>query len=171
MLVLALVAALQAAQPSFSFREVTSDLTHDRAVAEGLVERCRSEVFADRPVTTCWTTRRVWQGGISGQETYGLNVSFYAGGLAVLDTAVLPSGLAPVESAFAQKFGEPCERREASLTNAFGATVQQRTTVWCLSDGKLEVSDVHPKSFDRVRIVFVSDGFMATPVPAGTGDC
>lgn len=168
---LALLAALviqqQPGPPPFSFRQVTADLTQAAALQGRLVEQCRADTFAGRPVTNCRPTRTLWEGGVSGFDHYGLKLSFYPGGLAAMESAVLPQGFGPISSAFEQKFGQPCETREAVLANAFGASIPQRTVVWCLSDGKLELSDVHPRSFDRAQILFVSDRFLATPAPAG----
>lgn len=164
----ALVIQQPPASPPFSFRQVTASLTQAAALQGRLVEQCRGDTFAGRPVTSCRATRPLWDGGVSGFEHYGLSLRFYPGGLAAMESAVLPQGFGPISSAFDQKFGQPCETREAVLTNAFGASVPQRTIVWCLADGKLELSDVHPRSFDRTQILFVSDRFLATPPPTGT---
>jgi hypothetical protein len=167
---IALLAALviQQTPPPFSFRQITAELSQSAAIQAGLVDQCRDDTLAGRPVVNCRATRALWEGGISGFEHYGLSLRFYPGGLAAMESAVLPQGFGPISSAFAQKFGEPCEAREAVLTNAFGASFPQRTLVWCLSDGKLELSDRHPRSFDRAQVLFVSDRFLATPTPRGT---
>ncbi len=167
---LALLAALviQEPLPPFSFRQVTADLSQADASAARLVEQCQTDTIAGRPVVSCRASRTLYQGGISGFETYGFRLSFYPGGLAAMESAVLPQGFGPISSAFTQKFGEPCDARDTVLTNAFGASFQQRTVVWCLSDGKLELSDRHPRSLDRAQVLFVSDQFLAAPTPRGT---
>lgn len=166
-LIASLALQVQPAPPPFSFREVTASLTQQAALQGRLVERCEADTLAGRPVTSCGVTRRLWEGGVSGFDHYGFRLSFYSEGLAAMETAVLPQGYEPISSAFTQKFGEPCESRDAVLTNAFGASVPQHTLIWCLADGRLELSDRHPRSFDRAQILFVSDGFLATPAPAG----
>jgi hypothetical protein len=167
---IALLAALviQEPPPPFSFRQVTSGLSQAEASQARLVEQCQSDTLAGRPVVSCRASRVLYQGGISGFEHYGFRLSFYPGGLAAMESAVLPQGFGPISSAFTQKFGEPCEVRESVLTNAFGASFPQRTVVWCLSDGRLELSDRHPRSLDRAQVLFVSDQFLAAPTPRGT---
>lgn len=156
--------------PAFSFREVTTGLTRESAVATRLVERCSNATLADRPVIECSGARKLSEPGISGFEHYGLFLSFDQVGLVAFQTAVLQTGLTPIRSAFTQKFGEPCDRVEKTLTNAFGGSVQQVTDVWCLSDGRLSLASHAPINFERARIEFIGARFLATPVPPGRVD-
>lgn len=159
--------AVQSAPP-FEFRDVRSDLTRSEAERSRLVERCHADVLADRPVTTCFSARRLWQGGISGYEFYGLMLSFDGTALAALDAGILPQGFAPVRSAFTQKFGEPCAIEQSVVTNAFGAAFPQETVRWCLADGDLELRRLATQNLQRSQIVFVSSRFLQMPPPAGT---
>lgn len=169
--------ALQTSAPAFEFRQVTSTLTFDAAIAADVVnprERysagCRESEYERKAITLCPATQAFVRQGVAGQDIFNLSIGFDDTAVAVFDMTLLQEDVPAVLAAFTVKFGEPCEVNASTIGNALGGEFDQMVTTWCLADGRLELRKRNDRNLQRGQAFFVASRFAERAPPAAVVD-
>lgn len=93
----------------------------------------------------------------------GYQVKVHNSKLSSVYVEAFPISYPEIMAAFTAKYGAPCGTEDAVWSNAMGAKIDNPTTTWCFSTGKLTVAKYGQTI--RHMLIFYQDDNKAPPPP------